>query len=81
KSQLMKFLSVFNLRDNKILEELSEGKPKSIENLIGKGIIYRNYKQIRKYLFIAEKQMISKHILRLLKRGLILKDQDKYLLA
>ncbi|UCG02849.1 MAG: MBL fold metallo-hydrolase [Candidatus Heimdallarchaeota archaeon] len=81
KRQLLKFLNIIDLRDNKILEELSEDKPRSIEDLIGKGIIYRNYKQMKEYLFIAERQMISKHLLQLVKRELILKNQDKFLLA
>ncbi|MFX1516983.1 MAG: MBL fold metallo-hydrolase [Promethearchaeota archaeon] len=80
RSQLSKFLNVIDLRDNKILEELSEGKPKSIEDLIGKGIIYRNYDQIREYLFIAEKQMILKHIIRLEKRGVISESENKFIL-
>jgi len=81
KSQLSKFLKVIDLRDNKLLEELSEGKPKSIEDLVGKGIIYRNYKQIREYLFIAEKQMIFNHIIRLIKRGVISESKNMFILS
>ncbi|MFX0207020.1 MAG: MBL fold metallo-hydrolase [Candidatus Hodarchaeota archaeon] len=80
-SQLLKFLNVIDLRDNKILEELSESKPRSIEDLIGKGIIYRNYKQMREYLFIAEKQMISKHVTRLVERGTVLKSENRFILS
>ncbi|MFX0125111.1 MAG: MBL fold metallo-hydrolase [Candidatus Hodarchaeota archaeon] len=72
KGQLSRFLRIIDQRDNKILEQLSE-KPRSIDELIGTGIIYRNYEQMKEYLFIAEKQMISKHIIRLVKKGMISK--------
>jgi glyoxylase-like metal-dependent hydrolase (beta-lactamase superfamily II) len=80
KNQLLKFLKVIDMRDDKIQEELSEGTPKSLEDLVGKGIIYRNYKQMREYLFIAEKIMISKHLSRLIKRGIVSKNETKFLL-
>ncbi|MFX1505671.1 MAG: MBL fold metallo-hydrolase [Promethearchaeota archaeon] len=81
KNQLLRFQKVIDLRDNKILEELSEGTTKSIEDLIGRGIIYRNYKQMREYLFIAEKLMISKHITRLIKRGIVSKSENRFFLS
>lgn len=71
KSQLHRFLKIIELRDNKILEELSENNSRSIKELIGKGIIYRNYIYRKEYLYIAEKQMISKHVTRLMEKGKI----------
>lgn len=80
KDQLKKFLETINKRDNKILDELSEVKPKTVKELIGKGIIYKNYSYMKDYLFIAENQMISKHIPRLVKKRKISKDGKKLLL-
>ena len=50
------------------------------EDLIGKGIIYKKYSDMKDYLFIAENQMISKHIPRLVKKRKIAKIGKKLLL-
>ncbi|UCE12768.1 MAG: MBL fold metallo-hydrolase [Candidatus Heimdallarchaeota archaeon] len=81
KAQLKKFLSIIERRDIKILEELSEVNLNVIEELIGKRIIYKNYTQMKEYLYIAEKQMISKHLTRLTEQGKISQIGEKYLLT
>ncbi|MFX1533376.1 MAG: MBL fold metallo-hydrolase [Promethearchaeota archaeon] len=80
KKQLNNFLEVIFIRDSKILDELSETKSKSIKELIGKGIIYRNYNQWKDYLLIAENQMISKHVSRLIKKKKVSKVEDGFIL-
>ncbi|MHA2296591.1 MAG: MBL fold metallo-hydrolase [Candidatus Hodarchaeales archaeon] len=69
KKRLKEYLEIIYLRDDKILSKLSESKPKTVKELIGKGIIYKNYREWKDYLLIAENQMISKHISRLIKNN------------
>ncbi|MFX1254293.1 MAG: MBL fold metallo-hydrolase [Promethearchaeota archaeon] len=81
KKQLKNYLDVIYIRDSKILDELSETKPKPIKELIGKGIVYKNYNnEWKEYLLIAENQMISKHVSRLIKKKKISKVDDGFLL-
>lgn len=80
RDHLRRFLAVISKRENRILTELSEVKGKFAKELVGKGIIYKNYSSMRDYLFIAEKQMISKHFTRLVKKGKVFKDRDGFLL-
>jgi glyoxylase-like metal-dependent hydrolase (beta-lactamase superfamily II) len=81
RNQLKKYLAVINLRDQKILDKLSENKPKVINDLIGKNIVYKRYNFMKDYLLIAEKQMLSKHIFRLIERKKISMDGEGFILC
>lgn len=81
KNQLKQYLKIIYMRDNKILDELSENKPKSVKDLVGKRIIYKNYTSMKDYLYIAENQMISKHATRLIKRRKISRIGNNLLLS
>ncbi|MFW9995868.1 MAG: MBL fold metallo-hydrolase [Candidatus Odinarchaeota archaeon] len=81
RNQIKDYHAIIVERDEKILEELSEGKPKTLEDLIGKRIIYKQYNNPWKnYLLIAENLMISKHITRLTKKEKISKQGEKLIL-
>jgi glyoxylase-like metal-dependent hydrolase (beta-lactamase superfamily II) len=80
RDQLDNYLEIIKLRDDKILDELSTIKPKSVKELVGKGIIYKKYTSMKEYLYIAENQMISKHANRLAEKGKINKTGTNLLL-
>ena len=80
KEKLSEYLKIIYQREENILSELSEVKPKAIEELIGKRIIYKNYNYMKEYLYIAEKQMLSKHVIRLAREQKISKVRQGYIL-
>jgi len=80
KEKLSEYLKIIYQREENILSELSEVKPKVIEELIGKRIIYKNYNFMKKYLYIAEKQMLSKHVIRLAREQKISKVGQGFIL-
>jgi glyoxylase-like metal-dependent hydrolase (beta-lactamase superfamily II) len=80
KEKLSEYLKIIYQREENILSELSEVKPKVIEELIGKRIIYKNYNFMKEYLYIAEKQMLSKHVIRLARKQKISKVGQGFIL-
>ena len=80
KEKLSEYLKIIYQREENILSELSEVKPKAIEELIGKRIIYKNYNSMKEYLYIAEKLMLSKHIIRLIREQKISKVSQGFIL-
>lgn len=80
KEELQAYLNVIYLRDQKILSEMGETKPATLEDLIGKGIIYRRYDHIAEYLFIAERIMIGQHLERLTNQGKLRVENQGFIL-
>ena len=70
------FLSVFKDRDEKILEFLSS--PRSMEDFVEKALIYQKYPYAEPILRFFEAQMISKHLDRLISKGLVTKKDRSF---
>ena len=74
------FLGIFEARENKILEFLST--PRSMEDFVEAALIYGTYPRYRGLILrFWEKQMISKHLHRLLRKGMIGKKDGKFYLV
>lgn len=71
-----KFLKAFEKRDAKILDFL--GKPRSIEDFVKKALIYKRYPYVPSILKFFEAQMAEKHLNRLFTRGLVRKENDRF---
>ncbi|MBD3255525.1 MAG: MBL fold metallo-hydrolase [Candidatus Lokiarchaeota archaeon] len=81
KEELKNYTSVIWKRDDRILENLSEKTPKTIDDLSYKNLIYKRYNKIEKiYEIIAEKLMIKEHLKKLVKNGRIILTKEGYLL-
>jgi len=79
---LNRYLNVINIRDEKVLNLLSENVPKTTKDLIKKHIIYKNYAgEYESYLVISEDIMIQNHFKRLLQKGKIKFEDGGYLLS
>jgi hypothetical protein len=73
------FLAVFKERDEKILEFLSS--PRSMDDFVDKALIYRKYPYVASILRFFEAEMISKHLDRLMSKGLVTKKDGKFFRA
>ena len=78
--KLDEYQAKINDRDKFILENLSESKPLTSENLMKKNIIYKFYSEFEAYEIIAEEVMLNKHFDKLLKNNLIEKREKGYIL-
>ncbi|TXT59249.1 MAG: Hydroxyacylglutathione hydrolase [Promethearchaeota archaeon] len=76
KNQLGEYLDIIHKRDNKIMEMLSEKTSQTIEELIGRNIVYPRYTQYKLYEILAERIMIQSHMKRLLKKNRIISTQN-----
>ena len=81
KEKLHDFLSHIYERDELILAELSETRPKNIEDLSNKNIIYKFYGMFEEYEFIAEKIMFKYHFDKFLKNNVIEPKGNGYILS
>ena len=73
------FLSVFKDRDEKILEFLSS--PRSMEDFLEKALIYQKYPFATTILRFFEAEMVSKHLKRLMSKGLVIKKDGLFFRA
>jgi glyoxylase-like metal-dependent hydrolase (beta-lactamase superfamily II) len=74
-----RFLSVFQKREEKILNFLRE--PRSMQDFIEAALIYRHYPNRTHLLRFFESEMIRKHLERLISKGMVIEDKGKYLLS
>ena len=75
--RLDQFLSVFKDRDEKILEFLSSSR--SMEDFVEEALIYQKYPFATTILRFFEAEMISKHLKRLMSKGLVKKKDERFL--
>ena len=75
--RLDQFLSVFKERDEKILEFLSSSR--SMEDFVEEALIYQKYPFATTILRFFEAGMISKHLKRLMSKGLAKKKDERFL--
>ena len=73
------FLSVFKDRDEKVLEFLSS--PRSMEDFMEKALIYQKYPFATTILRFFEAEMVSKHLKRLMSKGLVTKKDGRFFRA
>ena len=71
-----RFLNMFQKRDEQILDFLNS--PRSIEDFVERALIYQKYPYAASILRFFEAQMAEKHLQRLVSRGLITKENDKF---
>ena len=76
KEKFDQFLTVFEKRDEEILEFLSS--PRSIDDFVEKALIYHGYPYGESILRFFEAQMDEKHIRRLISRGLVKEADGKF---
>jgi len=79
--ELQKFQNKIYERDEKILQLLSESKPKTSEDLSKKNIIYPRYSEYKIYEILAERIMIESHLNKFLKEEKIEKSNGGYVLG
>jgi glyoxylase-like metal-dependent hydrolase (beta-lactamase superfamily II) len=72
-----RFLQAFDERDARILGSLN--RPMSIEELVDCALIYRKYPKNFRLLRGWESTMLKKHLDRLVDRGLVRREGDKYM--
>ena len=72
------FLEVFEYRDRAILDFLS--RPRSLDDFVDRALIYRRYPDRPEILRFWERQMISKHLRRLLSRKMVFEQQGRFML-
>ncbi|MFX1238118.1 MAG: MBL fold metallo-hydrolase [Promethearchaeota archaeon] len=79
KDRLKKYKSIIKKREDMILEQFSERKEKTIDDLMQKNIIYNFYKDsFYSYLLVAEKAMLSKHLNKLIGQEKLVKDDKEH---
>jgi glyoxylase-like metal-dependent hydrolase (beta-lactamase superfamily II) len=79
--KLQKFQNKIYERDEKILQLLSESKPKTSEDLSKKNIVYPRYSEYKIYEILAERIMIESHLNKFLKEEKIEKSNGGYVLS
>jgi len=77
-SEAEKYLAVIDQREEKLKEFLK--KPRTIEEIINARIIYKKPRQPKIFYDFGEWAMMTKHLERLMKKGEVVKDGEKYLL-
>jgi endoribonuclease LACTB2 len=80
RKKIERFERYFEDRDNKILETLKE-KPASLEDLNETGIIYKKRILEDRLKFYFGLKMLEKHLERLIKKGVVTKDNGLYCLV
>ena len=78
---LKNYKQIINKRDDKILENMNENKPKSSKDLSNMNIIYTYYTDFKVYEVFVEEFMINYHFERLLEKGLIEAKDMGYILS
>ncbi len=78
---LQEFQSKIYERDDRVLESLSERRPKSSDDLSNLKIVYPRYSNYKIYEILAEKIMIESHLDKLLKENKIIKKDNGYVLS
>jgi hypothetical protein len=76
KEKFDRFLAVFRKRDEKILDFLRS--PRSMDDFVETALIYKKYPFAASILRFFEAEMISKHLDRLMKRGLVAMEDGKF---
>ncbi len=74
------YLEVIFKRDERILSNLSESKPKSASDLMRKNLIYRKYGMFKIYEIFAEKMMIQLHFDKFIKKKIITPKEEGFVL-
>jgi glyoxylase-like metal-dependent hydrolase (beta-lactamase superfamily II) len=72
------FLKVFEERDRAILDFLS--RPRSLEDFVDRALIYRRYPDRPEILRFWERQMIAKHLKRLVDKKVVSERQGRFML-
>lgn len=70
------FLDAFKKRDEQILDFLD--KPRSIEDFVEKALIYKKYPYLTSVLRFFEARMTEKHLSRLISKGLVRKEGERF---
>ena len=70
------FLDAFEKREEQILAFLD--KPRSLQDFVEKALIYKKYPYVPSILRFFEAQMAEKHLKRLLSRGLVRKENNRF---
>ena len=81
REELENYKSIIYKNDERVLSYLSEKNPLNPEDLIKKNIIYKRYSEWEVYEIIAERIMIEKHFDKFLKKNLIEKKKNGYILS
>lgn len=73
-----KYLGTIFLREERLLDLLSRG-PKTLDEITHQGIIYGGAKSIGAWnLAVSERNMMHKHLQKLMRQGLVCRENDKY---
>lgn len=70
------YLAVIDRRESELLDFLDE--PRSIADIIGKRIVYRKARQPASFYDFAEEAAMMKHVERLMKSGVVVREGDRY---
>ena len=81
KKDLDKYKLVIKKRDERILSDFSETKPKTVLNFKNKNYIYKYYSEMKEYEIIAEMIMIQKHFDKFLERKVIQPKENGFILS
>lgn len=79
--KIKNFKRVIEKRDARILEQFKEKKLIQLKELKNRNLIYNKYSQFKDYELIAERIMIKNHIDKFLKKELIEKEDNGYILS
>lgn len=81
KEELKSYKSIIYKRDERILSQLSETKPRNIEDFKGKNLIYKYYSDFKEYEIVAETIMIQKHFDKFIEKNMIAIKENGYILS
>jgi glyoxylase-like metal-dependent hydrolase (beta-lactamase superfamily II) len=71
------YLEVINIREKKLIHLLDH--PHTLEEIARSYIVYKKPRQPEKFYLFNERVIMEKHVVRLLQKGLIVLDQDRFM--
>jgi len=81
KEELIKYKTIFQKREDKILSHLKENTPINSADLLEKNIIYKDYTFFKPFLLAMENTMIEKHLKRMRVEDKISQYKEGYILC
>ena len=78
---LERYAGAIEAREQRLLHLLSEKVPRTVQDLAGNSVVYKQYGAFESYLLLAEGIMIEHHLRLLEKKGRVRRDGDGHVLA
>lgn len=73
-----KYLAVIDTRENKLLDLLKE--PRTMEEIIQARIVYGRVREPKEYFDYGERNLMARHLVRLINNGVVAHENDRYFL-